>query len=429
MKFRKEYQTYLLIVIAIIIAGYFLKHFFFNKKKKVIEGQGGATTYAKTYYRINFPTDFNPALTLPQQDLLKELILSQYTTAEINTDDTGNKYVRPAAEYIPLIPESLFSKNSSNGAIIVVPLCDNRLEYFKQQAAAADTGDATAAAAAYDYARLILSNKPAYKADVNIMALIAAANLFTIVGQPTINITDAVVTTARNAVIATLTNMGYTYALAAAADAGDFFVSDAAKATFITNITVNLSDFIEAYKKVLSNTIALSNTNTLSYTDAASEEKSDIESEYSSEFKASVVNAILAEIGLDSKAIFSDATGVAFFGAFAAANLDALLILADLPNPWRPNPTEPPTSTTPPTKPLTIDAIPVDLYAAVAATYATVATLAYAVAFADAYAKGLTLTSANITDNANYKKVINKYDKEALITAAGLIYQSISLKL
>jgi hypothetical protein len=51
MKFRKEYQTYLLIVIAIIIAGYFLKHFFFNKKKKVIEGQAGAITY----YRIVFP--------------------------------------------------------------------------------------------------------------------------------------------------------------------------------------------------------------------------------------------------------------------------------------------------------------------------------------------------------------------------------------
>ena len=39
MKFRKEYQTYLLIVIAIITAGYFLKPFFFNKKKKVVEGQ------------------------------------------------------------------------------------------------------------------------------------------------------------------------------------------------------------------------------------------------------------------------------------------------------------------------------------------------------------------------------------------------------
>ena len=39
MKFRKEYQTYLLIVIAIISAGYFLKPFFFNKKKKVVEGQ------------------------------------------------------------------------------------------------------------------------------------------------------------------------------------------------------------------------------------------------------------------------------------------------------------------------------------------------------------------------------------------------------
>ena len=41
MKFRKEYQSYLLIVIAIITAGYFLKHFFFNKKKKVVEGQEG----------------------------------------------------------------------------------------------------------------------------------------------------------------------------------------------------------------------------------------------------------------------------------------------------------------------------------------------------------------------------------------------------
>jgi hypothetical protein len=104
-----------------------------------------------------------------------------------------------------VLAESLLMKDS-NGAIIglnVVPLCDNRLEYFKQQAAAAaaaDTGDATAAAAAYDYARLILSNKPAYKADANIMALIAAANLLTIIGQPTItNYNDTVVTTAKKA--------------------------------------------------------------------------------------------------------------------------------------------------------------------------------------------------------------------------------------
>ena len=208
MKFRKEYQTYLLIVIAIIIAGYFLKHFFFNKKKKVIEGQEGTTTY----YRIDFSsTDLidTSKLTPAEQDLLKELILTQYDT--VLTDDAGIKYVQPGDKYkglIQLIPDTetdtLLIKDST-GEIIglkVVALCGNRLEYFKEKAAAAaaDTADsAAAAAAAYDYARLILSNEKAYDS-VTTMALIAAANLFTIMGQPNItDYTEAVVTTAKNA--------------------------------------------------------------------------------------------------------------------------------------------------------------------------------------------------------------------------------------
>ena len=208
MKFRKEYQTYLLIVIAIIIAGYFLKHFFFNKKKKVIEGQG---VIATTYYRIAFPTDLinTSALTPTNQDLLKELILTQYDT--VLTDATGIKYVQPGDKYkglIQLIPDTetdtLLIKDST-GEIIglkVVALCGNRLEYFKEKAAAAaaDTADsAAAAAAAYDYARLILSNEKAYNGNVTIMAGIAAANLLTIIGQPEYN--EAVVTTAKTAAL------------------------------------------------------------------------------------------------------------------------------------------------------------------------------------------------------------------------------------
>ena len=208
MKFRKEYQTYLLIVIAIIIAGYFLKHFFFNKKKKVIEGQEGTTTY----YRVAFSsTDLinTDGLTLAQQDLLKELILMEYDASKIITDNTtGSKYVKPDVKYasvIGLIPATLLIKDAATGdslGLKVVSIC-GRLEYFKYQAAAAaDTADTAAAAAAYDYARLILSNEKAYNGNVTTMAGIAAANLLTIMGQPTItNYNDPVVTTAYNTAI------------------------------------------------------------------------------------------------------------------------------------------------------------------------------------------------------------------------------------
>ena len=192
MKFRKEYQTYLLIVIAIIIAGYFLKHFFFNKNKKVIEGQEGTTT---TYYRVAFSsTDLinTDGLTLAQQDLLKELILMEYDASKIKNYE-GNPYVLPATKYFGVIPATLLIKDAADAVLglKVVSIC-GRLEYFNDRAAAAAAADATAGAAAvaaYDYARLILSNDVTYKADVNIMALIAAANLFTISG------TDAVTAT------------------------------------------------------------------------------------------------------------------------------------------------------------------------------------------------------------------------------------------
>ena len=93
MKFRKEYQTYLLIVIAIITAGYFLKPFFFNKKKKVIEGQAGTTTYYRIAFNSTDSIDTN-GLTLARQDLLKQLILTQYNTV-LTDNTTGIQYVMP----------------------------------------------------------------------------------------------------------------------------------------------------------------------------------------------------------------------------------------------------------------------------------------------------------------------------------------------
>ena len=229
MKFRKEYQTYLLIVIAIITAGYFLKHFFFNKKKKVIEGQAGAST--TTYYRIDFPDTFAAT----PQDLLKELILTQYDTV-LTDNTTGIQYVKPDAKYDDLkalIPATLLMKDS-NEVIIglkVVGCTGNKLDFFnKEAAAAADTAaatadTATAAAAAYEYARLILSNT--YKDNLNIKALIAATNLLTIIGQPDIiNYSDLVVTTAKNAA-------------KMAADSG--VLEDAAYANYSANYAANLA--------------------------------------------------------------------------------------------------------------------------------------------------------------------------------------------
>ena len=363
MKFRKEYQTYLLIVIAIITTGYFLKPFFFNKKKKVIEGQAGATTY----YRIAFnSTDsiVTSALTLAQQDLLKELILTQYDT--VLTDDAGIQYVQPGDKYkvlIQLIPDTdtLLIKDST-GEIIglkVVALCGNRLEYFKKKAAAAaaDTADsAAAAAAAYDYARLILSNDATYKADANIMALIAAANLFTIVGQPNIIITDKVVNTAKKAAeglaLTASARVTMPSALKAASVAGDFFISDEAEAAYIAALVSNTPPPVGT---------------TFFISDEA-------EAAFMAAFNAAM-----------------KAFAVAFIDAIKAANI----------------------------------AFDVDYYAAAAGMYAYTAPAHYAAALADAYAKGITLTSATITSNVNYQKVITKYDKAAFTTAAGLIYQSI----
>ena len=360
MKFRKEYQTYLLIVIAIITVGYFLKHFFFNKKKKVIEGQG---VIATTYYRIDFSSIGSIDTTPTNQDLLKELILTQYDTV-LTDNTTGSKYVQPGDKYqvlIPLIPDTdtLLMKDST-GDIIglkVVPLCANRLEYFKVKAAAAaaDTADSAAAAAdaaaAYDYARLILSNT--YKDNLNIMALIATANLFTIVGQPNIIITDAVVAAAGKTLKAETAKLVSFFALPDAVDAGDFFVSDAAKATFVANF-----------------------------------------------------NFIDGTLGLDSLKFFiSDADAAAFTAAFKAASAKISSLLVD--------------SVT------IIDTIPVDYYTLAAATFGLVPNPHYAAALADAYAKGITLTSTTITSNVNYQKVITKYDKAVFTTAAGLIYLSI----
>ena len=75
MKFRKEYQTYLLIVIAIITAGYFLKPFFFNKKKKVVEGQEGQAADA-------YKDDVGIMALIAAANLLT--ILGQPTTIDYN---------------------------------------------------------------------------------------------------------------------------------------------------------------------------------------------------------------------------------------------------------------------------------------------------------------------------------------------------------
>ena len=382
MKFRKEYQTYLLIVIAIIIAGYFLKHLFFNKKKKVIEGQAGTTTY----YRIAFSSTDSIDTTPTNQDLLKELILTQYDT--VLTDATGSKYVQPGDKYkvlIPLIPDTdtLLIKDST-GAVLglkVVAVCANRLEYFKKKAAAAaaDTADSAAAAvAAYDYARLILSNT--YKDNLNIMALIAAANLFTIVGQPNINITDKVVTAALATLTFEVEKSQVFFAFADAVDAGDFFISDAAKATFVANfiawmMTVGREERQLQINKLINQKVTLAET-----------------------------------LGLDSLKFFtSDATEDAFEAAFKAVDAKIRSLFADDLDINM------------------IDAIPVDYYAVAAAGMYAYAAPAphYAAALADAYAKGITLTSATITSNVNYQKVITKYGKAAFTTAAGLIYLSI----
>ena len=235
MKFRKEYQTYLLIVIAIITAGYFLKPFFFNKKKKVIEGQAGTTTYYRIAFNSTDSIDTN-GLTLARQDLLKQLILTQYNTV-LTDNTTGIQYVMPDTKYgvlLTVIPATILMRNSTTGGIMglkVAACTGNKLDFFnKEAAAAADTADATAAAAAYDYARyarLILSNDVNY---VNIMALIAAANLLTIIGQPDItNYTDTVVTTAKNAAksAALAANSG---SAAYAAEYADYAKDYAAKA-------------------------------------------------------------------------------------------------------------------------------------------------------------------------------------------------------
>ena len=227
MKFRKEYQTYLLIVIAIIIAGYFLKHFFFNKKKKVIEGQGGAST--TTYYRIAFnPTDFDSlnesTLSVRDDGALKELILTQYDASKIITDNAGIQYVRnndifKTVDYFiniwesilrRLIPDRLIIKefNGEIKGLKVVAICANRLKYFKEQAdtaaAAADTEAAAAAAAAaaasaFDYTAILsAANRFNNKNDVNIDAVINAAQLFTVLGQPDIGYADEVVMTTKD---------------------------------------------------------------------------------------------------------------------------------------------------------------------------------------------------------------------------------------
>ena len=233
MKFRKEYQTYLLIVIAIITVGYFLKPFFFNKKKKVIEGQAGTTTYYRIAFNSTDLSELLNTLSIPptptEQDLLKQLILTQYDT--VLTDNTGIKYVKPDAKYDDLntlIPATILMKDSLG--LKVAACTGNKLDFFNKEAAAAadtaaDTAAATAAAAAYEYACLILSNT--YKDNLNIKALIAATNLLTIIGQPSITTyTETVVKTAKTAALA-------------AANSG--VLDDAAYANYSANYAANLA--------------------------------------------------------------------------------------------------------------------------------------------------------------------------------------------
>ena len=234
-----------------------MKHFFLKKKKKVIEGQAGAITY----YRIDFPDTFSST----PQDLLKELILTQYDASKIITDTTGIQYVKFDAKYTDddlnwlkaMIPATLFMKDSNDAVLgLKVAGCTgNKLDFFNMEAAAAaDTADATAAAAAaaaaYDYARLILSNDATYKTDADIMALIAAANLLTIIGQPTItNYTDKVVTDAKAAAksAALAANSG---SAADAAEYADYAADYAAKAAADakTNVFYGLAEAADALK-------------------------------------------------------------------------------------------------------------------------------------------------------------------------------------
>jgi|LakMenE01Jun11ns_1017448.scaffolds.fasta_scaffold8473221_1 hypothetical protein len=85
MKFRKEYQTYLLIVIAIITAGYFLKPFFFNKKKKVVEGQ----VARRRRRRVNIPKIVPPRSAFNQAttgQVLVPLDQTQFTYGDLATE-------------------------------------------------------------------------------------------------------------------------------------------------------------------------------------------------------------------------------------------------------------------------------------------------------------------------------------------------------
>lgn len=200
MKFRKEYQKYVLIVLAIVATGYFMKHLFFNKKK-VVEGVNSSNTY----YRIDFDSFTNVATTdTDTDDRLKQLLLVQFDSDDITSSDDGNNYVDiptlnkkmksnqdglpssnldysfndtddTIASFFDIINQSDVLKNDNN--VRVVEKCNDMLEFFKLQAeSAVNNINKDSAITAYNYARFIICNLN-YRKNINIIVQTHAANL------------------------------------------------------------------------------------------------------------------------------------------------------------------------------------------------------------------------------------------------------------
>jgi hypothetical protein len=226
MKFKKEYQTYLVLIVAILTAGYFLKSFFFNKKNKVVEGNA-TDGDGDQYYRIALNLDnLNKLNTDSREDydkiMLKTLILTQFKLTEnidniitldefkivvgIDDDTYDNTLNNDINDFFTKIinQSNVLVKDNDDKitGIKVKRTCGDMLDYFKQQADAAASNtspdaDADAALAAYDYADIILADK--YNENVAIMALIAAGNLLALMGQPGMQYNNYVVLEAKEA--------------------------------------------------------------------------------------------------------------------------------------------------------------------------------------------------------------------------------------
>lgn len=94
MKFRKEYQKYLLIILAIVATSYFLKPLFFNKKKKVVEG-----IIDQGYYRVDINlTDLKNKLEtttdeIADKDILLQILLLTQYNQDFITNGNSFKYI------------------------------------------------------------------------------------------------------------------------------------------------------------------------------------------------------------------------------------------------------------------------------------------------------------------------------------------------